>query len=186
MDKGVVYIVTVVLTLLLQLGLAPAIAIGGCQPCFLLIPVLVIAMRSGVAAGSLAGFALGLVVDFAGSGAIGCAALAFVIVATLAGAVCAALESSSVLVSVGVGVVGALLFEFAYGIASVLTSVSASGAGTAMMGYALPSALYTMVFACVALVTMNLVIVDGAAQMPGLGALGGGGDRAMRIPSRYK
>lgn len=184
MGKGVVYTVTVVLCLLLQLGLSPAMAIGGCQPDFLLIPVLIIALRSGVGAGSAAGFLLGLVEDFAGSGAIGCTALAFVIVAVVAGGVAAALESSSPLVSVAVAVTGSLLYEFAFGIASVLTSVSASGAWSTMFSYALPSALYTMVFACVALVTMNLVIADDTAQMPGLGALGG--SRGPRIPPRYK
>ena len=46
MSKQVVYAITIVLCILLQAGISPAIAIMGCSPNFLLIPVLLISMRS--------------------------------------------------------------------------------------------------------------------------------------------
>ena len=77
MSKQVVYAITIVLCILLQAGISPAIAIMGCSPNFLLIPVLLISMRSGTGMGSIAGFLLGLLYDLMGSGTIGCMALVF-------------------------------------------------------------------------------------------------------------
>ena len=81
MSKQVVYAITIVLCILLQAGISPAIAIMGCSPNFLLIPVLLISMRSGTGMGSIAGFLLGLLYDLMGSGTIGCMALVFTLIA---------------------------------------------------------------------------------------------------------
>lgn len=184
MNKSAVYAITIVVCLLLQLGLAPAIAIGGCTPCFLLIPVLIIAMRSGAPSASVAGFILGLIADFAGSGAIGCTALAFIIVAIIVGILCSAMENASPIMSLIVGVAAPFFFEIIFGVSSVLTNVSAAGAWSAMFGYALPSAFYTLVFACLGLVSMNLVIADDG---PSSGFGGLGSSRGPSFPStRYK
>ena len=84
-SKQTVYLITIVLCILLQAGIAPAIAIMGCKPNFLLIPVLLISMRSGTAAGSIAGFSLGLLYDLMGSGTIGCMALVLTLIAFIVG-----------------------------------------------------------------------------------------------------
>ena len=60
MDKNLVYAISVIVCALLQLAIAPAVALFGATPNFLIIPVLFIALRSGAVAASVAGFALGL------------------------------------------------------------------------------------------------------------------------------
>ena len=188
MSKGIVYLITIVLCLLLQMALAPAIQLGGAQPNFLLIPVLLISLRSGYASGSVVGFLCGLFEDFAGSGAIGCMALTLTIVATLVGLAGSAMETQSPLVLCILGVIASLLTEFGYGIAAIFAHAESGGVAATMLGYALPSALYTAVFVCIALVTINMVMADESAAQSRLGSapLGGRPANMPRMKSRLK
>ena len=186
MSKQVVYAITIVLCILLQAGISPAIAIMGCSPNFLLIPVLLISMRSGTGMGSIAGFLLGLLYDLMGSGTIGCMALVFTLIAFIVGV---AGESMDLLTPVATIIVAALSsLILGYGIAAILTSSEGGGVMSTMLSYSLPSALYTAVFAVIALVTISLVIADDNAGMPThLGERRDGGMRGgPRMKSRLK
>lgn len=177
MSKGLAYSITIVAAILLQLGLAPAIALYGCSPDFLLVPVVLIALRSGYAPGCVAGFLLGLLGDLAGSGAIGCAAFAYCIVALATGLVGALLQAGGLVSSLLIAVVMPFVNEFVFGLVSVLVGSPASGSLGVVMSHALPCAAYTLPFALIALVTIGLVM--GQPQ-PAAGAQG------SYMPVKYK
>lgn len=188
MSKPVVYLITFVVCALLQVAVSPAISIAGCSPNFLLIPVLLVSMRSGAGAGSVAGFTCGLFEDFAGNGTVGCMALIFTIVALVVGLLSSGLGVSSALFSCVIAVVSSFVVEIGYGVANVLTSAESNGAAITILTHSLPSALYTMVFACIALVTIRLVLADDSPAMPSRlgGGYGGSGAKMPKFTSRLK
>lgn len=190
MDKWLVYTITVVACILLQMAVAPAISIAGAVPEFLLIPVLLISLNSGSGAGSVAGFALGLLQDLIGDGTVGCMALTFTITALIVGLVGAGLNTRSFAGNCLVAIVSAFFVEIVYGISVILTNSNSAGSFATMGTYALPSALYTAVFACIALVTIGLVMADEQPSMsrgPRLGGqIGGRGSKIPRMGSRLK
>ena len=160
MSKPLVYAITFVVCIFLQVAVAPCIAIGGCSPDFLLIPVLLVSLRSGAALGSVSGFALGLFEDFAGNGTVGGMALTFTVIALVFGLLGAAFDTSSPALLAISGIVGAFLMELVYGVANVLTGIETAGYGATILGYAVPSAVYTAVFAVLALVAIRFVMVE--------------------------
>ena len=173
MSKQVVYAITIVLCILLQAGISPAIAIMGCSPNFLLIPVLLISMRSGTVMGS---------------GTIGCMALVFTLIAFIVGVAGESMDLLTPVATIIVAALSSLILEVGYGIAAILTSSEGGGVMSTMLSYSLPSALYTAVFAVIALVTISLVIADDNAGMPThLGERRDGGMRGgPRMKSRLK
>lgn len=184
MSKQAVYIVTTVLCILLQAGISPAIAIMGATPNFLLIPVLLVSMRSGVGAGSITGFALGLLYDLMGAGTIGCMALVFTLIAFIVGAAAENIDLSTPVAVLVVAIGASLVCEVGYGIAAMLTSAEGGSVMSTMVGYSLPSALYSAVFAIIALLTIGLLMADETTGMPT--RLGERRDRGMRNMSRMK
>lgn len=188
MSKQIVYLVTIILCIILQAGISPAIAILGCVPNFLLIPVLLVSMRSGATVGGITGFLLGLLYDLMGSGTIGCMALVFTIIALIIGLVGEGVDLFTPVATIIASVVSAFFIEIAYGIISALTTSEGGGMMSTMLGYSLPSALYTSVFLIIALLTIGLVIVDENAGMPTrLGERSGASSRGIsQMKSRLK
>lgn len=166
MSKPLAYTITVVVCLLLQVAVGPAMAIGGCTPCFLLIPVLLISLNSGAAMGGTAGFLLGLFADFAGNSTVGSTALVFTLIALVAGLLGTGMDMNSALAVVILAVVASFAYELLYAIVSVLTSAEGGGAWSMLLTHSLPSAVYDLVIAVVALVTIRLVLVDDSPSMP--------------------
>ena len=80
----------------------------------LLIPVLLISMRSGTGAGSIAGFALGLLYDLMGSGTIGCMALVFTLIAFAVGVAGESIDLFTPIATVIVAVLASLITEIGY------------------------------------------------------------------------
>lgn len=184
MSKQTVYLVTIILCILLQAGIAPAITIMGATPNFLLIPVLLVSLRSGTGIGSLTGFLLGLLYDLMGSGTVGCMALVFTLIAFAVGAAGESIDLLTPLGTIVVSVVSSLLLEIGYAVVSVLTSSVGGGMMATLMTYSLPSALYTAVFVVIALLTIELVIADETAGMPA--RLGERREAGMRNMTRMK
>ncbi len=166
MSKTVLYAVTSVVCLLLQAAIAPALSLGGCSPNFLFIPVLAVALYSGSIAGGVAGFAFGLVFDLASSGVVGCMALVLTAVAMIVGALAANGGMRSPVVVCIVAVLAVFLSEVLYGVVVMLTNVEATGALRTLATHSLPQALYSSVFACVALVTMGIVVAEESPSVP--------------------
>ena len=187
MSKPIVYLITFVVCALLQVAVSPAISIAGCSPNFLLIPVLLVSTRSGAGAGSVAGFACGLFEDFAGNGTVGCMALVFTIVALVVGLLSSGVGAPGALLSCIIAVVSSFVVEIGYGFANVLTSAEGNGVLVTMVTHALPSALYSAVFACIALVTIRLVLADDSPSMPSrLGQGYGSSAKMPKFTSRLK
>lgn len=187
MSKSVVYAITIVICLLLQVGLAPAIQIAGCSPNFLLIPVMLISLNSGVGPGSITGFLCGLFEDFAGSNTIGCMALIMVLLAVVLGAISSAVETQPPLVTCVIVLCACLFTEVGYGVSVILSNPESNGVMATLVGHSLPTALYTTVFGCLALVTIGLVLVDNSPVGGRLGgSLGGSPGKMPRMKSRLK
>ena len=187
MSKPLAYLITFVVCILLQVGVAPAIAIVGCSPNFLLIPVLLVAMKSGYSVGSLAGFCCGLFGDLAGDGPIGCLALTFTILAVIVGVLYQGLDLNSPLFTCVIVVCACLFTELVYGLAVVLSNMESTGVVSVLAGHALPSALYSAVIGCLALTAINAVVPDEAASMGNLDRrMGGRPNKMPRMQSRLK
>lgn len=166
MDKTIVYAITIVVCLLLQMAIAPVIQIMGARPDFLVIPVLFIALRSGTTAGAASGFLLGLFYDFTGDTVVGAMALTYCVVALVVGLLGRAMEASPA-VSAVLGLIFGFITEPLYGLATVLGSVASSGGFGNMLAYSVPSGLYTAVFCALALLTMSLVTASDSPSMGG-------------------
>ncbi len=179
LGKPLVYAITFVVCILLQAAIAPNIALFGAQPNFLLIPVLLVALRSGTGPASIAGFCLGVLYDAMTSGTIGCMALVLVLVAWIAGALSANIAADNVAVALVYAVAGALFTECLYAIGVLLTTTDSSGAIGAFVGHALPGFLYTAVFACIGLATITLAMGEGGTRQPRAGQ--GGSARRSRV-----
>lgn len=184
MSKQSVYLITIIICILFQAGVAPAIAVMGATPNFLLIPVLLISLRSGTGAGSVTGFGLGLLYDLMGSGTVGCMALMFTLIAFVVGVLGESIDLLTPLGTIVVSVVSSFFLEIGYAIVSVLTSSVGGGMMHTVLSYSLPSALYTAVFVLIALLTIALVIADENAGMPA--RLGERRESGMRSMSRMK
>ena len=169
LGKPVVYAITFVACILLQAAVAPNIAIFGAQPNFLLIPVLLVALRSGTGPASIAGFGLGVLYDAMTSGTIGCMALVLVLVAWAAGALSANIAADSVAVALAYAVAGAFFTECLYAVSVLLTTTDTSGALGAFVGHALPGFLYTAVFSCIGLATITLAMGEETKRRPRAG-----------------
>lgn len=187
MSKQSAYLVTIILCIILQAGVSPAIAILGCAPNFLLIPVLLISLRSGMGAGGVSAFLLGLLYDLMGSGTIGCMALVFTVVALLVGIASESMDLFTPVSTIILSVVASLFVELGYGLTAVLTSAEGGGAMSTVLTYSLPSALYTAFFVAIALLTIGLVTADEGTGMPShLGERSGGARKMPRMKTRLK
>ena len=166
LSKPIAYSITFVVCILLQACIAPNIAILGASPNFLLIPVLLLALRSGIGVASIAGFFLGLLYDGMNSATIGCMALVFVLIAWGIGAIAGNMDTSSISLALIFAGVGSLLSECLYSVVVLLISTDSSGGLTAFVQHALPAFLYTGLFACIALSTITLVMEHGGDYQP--------------------
>jgi rod shape-determining protein MreD len=101
---------------LLQVGLAPYMAIGGVVPNFLLIVVVTLALVEGPIPGASAGFAAGLIFDLLGSGPVGPMALVLAVTGYMAGLLHEHMFAEGWLLPLTVLFVASLASSIAYGI----------------------------------------------------------------------
>lgn len=142
--------VSTVVCLLLQVLLAPHIAIAGATPLFLAIPLVVVAMSSGTALAVTFGFLLGLVYDLGTGTPLGSMSMALslaALVVQLFGR-----SEGSTDVSLAVVVVAVVLTEVVQGILLAMTGYATS-AGP-VLARILVGSLYTS-----AITALGLVIV---------------------------
>lgn len=131
---------------LLQVAVAPHIAIGSVVPNVLLLVVLILAFAEGAEAGAAAGFAAGLVFDLLGNGPIGPGSLVLASVGYLAGSLSANMFAEGWRLPVTVVFAASLLAEVSYGL---VLSILGEGAPfwAAFMSVMLPAAVYNGVLA---------------------------------------
>ena len=101
---------------LLQVGLAPYMAIGGVVPNFLLIVVVTLALVEGPIPGASAGFAAGLIFDLLGSGPVGPMVLVLTVTGYMAGLLHEHMFAEGWLLPLTVLAIAALGTALAYGL----------------------------------------------------------------------
>ena len=153
--EGIVIAVGAVVALLLQIVVAPNIALFSAQPNFLLAYVLVVAIARPLDAGSALPFALGLVCDLLGSGPVGGYAFLFVIVTF------SVLDNDTLFMPVTIFVVATFAAEMLYGALLIGLGLSASPVD-AFLYRALPCTLYDCVVGLVLYPIIARLLASGA------------------------
>lgn len=135
--------------IILQVALAPHIAVFGVVPNIIFLVVVIVALTQGPVAGGVTGLAGGLVFDLLGASIVGPYGLVLAVVGYFAGMLSANLFAEGWLLPVTVVAVASLSAEVAYGI--VLT-VMGTGIGFwhSLVTVMLPGALYQTVLAVIA------------------------------------
>lgn len=133
----------------LQVALAPQIAVFGVVPNFIFLVVVTLALVEGPVAGGLSGFVGGLLFDLLGTSVVGPYALVLTLVGYVAGMLSANLFAEGWLLPVTVVAVASLITEVAYGIVLAVLGVGAPF-WSSVLTLMIPSALYHTVLAVLA------------------------------------
>jgi len=148
MRRVVPTVLAILVAALLQVAIAPHLAIGGVVPNLLLLVVVTLALVEGPQAGSTAGFAAGLVFDLLGTGPIGPMALVLAVVGHVAGSLSANMFAEGWLLPLSVLFTASLVAEVSY--ALLLAVLGEAGAlWASLWRISIPSALYNGVLALV-------------------------------------
>lgn len=139
-------IIAIILAVVLQIVLAPAMTIGSAMPNFIAVYVLCATLRNASAQPAVLAFVLGLIFDLIGSGPVGAMAFCLVLVTTLASVVYGNMSNDSWVSAMIVIVVSCLLIELLYGIIMLLVGAG-DGFGSALIHRILPCTLYDIVIA---------------------------------------
>lgn len=146
MRRGLPSAVVIVGAVILQVALAPHLAIGGAVPNFLLLVVIGVALIEGPRYGTIAGFAAGLAFDLIGTGPIGPMALVLCVVGFLAGSLQENMFAEGWRLPVTVVLIASFVTEIGYWI--VLSVAGVGGAfWSTFASVMLPGALYNGVLA---------------------------------------
>ncbi len=163
--ERVALLVGAVIAVLLQIVIAPNIAIGFAVPNFLLAYVVTFAVASLRTGGLITAFVLGLIFDLVGAGPVGAMALLFVLVAFVLKRIVSRLDNGTLFVSVVLIVVSILLVEIVYGLL-VLACGTAAGFFEAFVQRCLPDTLYTCVCALIIYPLVVRFIAQRSSGMP--------------------
>lgn len=131
---------------LLQVAVAPHLAIGGAVPNFMLLVVVTLALVEGPSAGAASGFAAGLVFDLLGTGPIGPFALVLTVIGFLAGSLQANMFAEGWRLPLTVVLVASLSTELSYGLVLAMLD-EAAPFGVTFIRVMLPTAAYNAVLA---------------------------------------
>ena len=165
-------LIAIVLAVLLQIVLAPAMTIGAAMPNFIAVYVLCATLRNASARPVLLAFVLGFIFDLIGSGPVGAMAFCLIIATASAAAVFRNLSNDSWLSAMIVIVVACLLIELLYGIIMLLTG-AADGFASALLHRILPCTLYDCVIAAFAYpVISRLVAPHGSTRTDSIPIIG--------------
>lgn len=129
---------------ILQMALAPQIAVFGVVPNFIFLVVVTLALVKGPVAGSVSGFVGGLLFDLLGTSVVGPFALVLTLVGYFAGMLTASMFAEGWRLPVTVVAIASIVTEVMYGI--VLSVLGAGGPfWSTFFGTMVPSALYHIV-----------------------------------------
>lgn len=144
--KTFVFAVAAFVALLLQIALAPNIALFSAVPNIMLAFVLVMSLRQGQEMGFVFPFIFGLLYDLLFGGPVGALAFLLLLSSFFVSRICSVLEVENILVIVMILALSCLLVETLYG--GILLAMGLSASPLAAFVYrALPCALYDMLFA---------------------------------------
>jgi rod shape-determining protein MreD len=131
---------------LLQVGLAPYLALGGVVPNVLLLVVVTLALATGPDEGAAVGFTAGLIFDLLGTGPVGPMALVLTIAGFIAGLMHAAMFAEGWLQPLTVLALASLIAEFAYALVLAFLGVEIP-LWSALAMRILPGAVYNTALA---------------------------------------
>lgn len=149
MRRALPTIAALFVAVVMQVAIAPNIAIGRAVPNFMLLVVVALALTEGPAAGASAGFVAGVLFDLLGSGPIGPAALVLTVVGYLAGSLSANMFAEGWRLPVTVVLIASLLAELSYGAVLAILGVGQPFWST-FLAVMLPTAVYNGVLALLA------------------------------------
>ena len=133
---------------LLQLMLAPYIAIGGAMPNFVAAAAIVIAIVRHDRFGFALPFVMGLLYDLFSGNPVGCMAFTLLLVSYITSRLFSLLNNDTVLMAVLVAAAALLAVEVLYGVLLLMFGY-AGGALSALVYRALPSFVYDLVIAVI-------------------------------------
>lgn len=140
----IIIFIGAVISIVLQIVVAPNIALFSAQPNFLLAFVLVVAIVRPAQAGPVLPFVLGLVCDLLGTGPVGGMALLFVLASAIASRAFLILDNDTLFMPLTILVVGSFAVEMLYGVLLIALGLGVSPVD-ALLFRALPCALYDCV-----------------------------------------
>ena len=159
--EKLVVIVGAVVAVLLQIVVAPAIAIGNAMPNIIMMYALTVSIVRPMEAGPIFPFVLGLVYDLLGSGPVGSMSFLLVLVAFLMARAFQVLDNDAPFMPVLAMVLSALALEVLYGAFMLGVGVEASILD-ALVYRALPCALYDAVMGAVLYVVVSRLMAGGS------------------------
>ncbi len=145
-DSGkVAVVVGAVIAVLLQIIVAPNIAIGTAVPNFMLGYIVVIAITMSQTCGLVMPFVMGLIFDLIGGGPIGAMALLFVLITFVLSRTFEMLNNDTIFMPLLLLVIAIFVVEFFQGVLVIACGSSLDFLG-AVVFRSLPCALYSCVF----------------------------------------
>jgi len=139
-------VISILVAAVLQVGLAPNLAISGIVPNFMILVVVTLAFVQGPTAGTVAGFSAGLLLDLLGSGPIGLWALVLCIIGYVSGMLESKMFARGWVLPVTVVFLAVFGAEAGYGLAQSIVGVE-TVFSEAMLQVVLPGAIYNTVLA---------------------------------------
>lgn len=164
--ESVAGIVGALIAVVLQIVLAPSIALFAAVPNFIVAFCVVRAVATPYKAGSLIPLALGLVFDLVGGGPVGAMAFVLVLVTFAASRLFAALNNDTLFMPVAVILASTMLVEVLYGLVVVACGAGVSF-GDAFLYRVLPCMLYDCVIGLLLYPIAVRVLVEKPLGQPG-------------------
>lgn len=149
MNRTLLNIAVVVGAVVLQVGVAPYIAIGGVVPNFMLLAAVTLAMIQGPAVGASAGFACGLLFDLVGQGPVGPMTIVLTVTGYIAGLLAANLFAEGWLLPLSVLAMASLASELTYALILDLLGTPTPFFQT-LFSLVIPAAVYNTALALLA------------------------------------
>jgi len=164
MRTVLVNVVAFLVAVLLQIMVAPYIAIGGVSPNFLMITVIIMALVEGPNTGTVLGFIAGLLFDLLGAGPVGPMALVLCIVGYITGLIQENLFAEGWLLPVAIIAAATFSSEILYMLVVLFMGTKASLWG-AFVGIVLPGTLYNAVCATIICPILTRALRDNNAPV---------------------
>ena len=158
---GIAVAVGAVVAVLLQVVVAPNIALFGAMPNFVVAYALLVAIVRPATAGPVMPFVLGLVFDLVSGGPVGAMAFLLVLMTFLAARAFAVLDNDTLFMPVTIFVVATFAAEMLYGALLIGLGLSASPVD-AFLYRALPCTLYDCVVGLVLYPIIARLLASGA------------------------
>jgi rod shape-determining protein MreD len=149
-------VITALIAVLLQIVLAPSIAIAGVVPNFVLIAVVISAMHNNPIRSTVLGFILGLVFDFTTQGPIGCMTLILTLLGFGVSSINKGAFTGGLLVNTIILLLAALAGELFNSIVYAIIGIDSEFLYSLLVKV-LPATVYDCICGLIALLVYNLV-----------------------------